>query len=138
MIANESFNFDDLDHTELDDGSFKKLTRHPKDNGDEVNGENPQPVTVSSKIYDLSDPDPFIDPNFETNIKSKRTSKDTKMNVSKLNKVNVKKSLEQEGKSVDDNITPKRGNTVTSDFAKNAVKSDRKRIEEEKDIIEVS
>lgn len=138
MIANESFNFDDLDHTELDDGSFKKLTRHPNKDGnhdDDINKENPQPVTISSKINDLSGPDPFMDPNFETNIKSKRASKETKMNVSKLNKVSIKKSLDPEGKSVDDNITPKKGQTITSDLAKNAIKSDRKRIEEEKNII---
>lgn len=136
MIVNESFNFDDIDHAELDDGSFKKLTRQHKDNNDEeINRENPQPVTISSKINDLSDPDPFMDPNFETNIKSKRAGKETKMNVSKLNMTSIKKSLDQEGKSVDDSITPKKGNTITSDFTKNAVKSDRKRIEEEKDII---
>lgn len=73
MVANESFNFDDFDRTENDD-SFNKLTtlkpNHTHNLADEH--ENPLPITVSANKK--TPHDPFIDPDFENNLKSKRIS----------------------------------------------------------------
>jgi hypothetical protein len=129
MIANESFNFDDLDHTDNDDGSYKKLTRlqNKQSNDEETINNNPHPVTISSKAKDFGDPDPFLDPNFETNIKSKQSGK-SKDNSMVISKIDFGKGIDKEGKSVDDNLSVKKGNSISHNFSKGTIKSDRKRI----------
>jgi hypothetical protein len=138
MVGNESFNFDDFDRTENDDASYNKLTQNKNANGqsftDDPIKENPLPVTVLAKS-NRRDNDPFVDPNFETNLKSKRsTLKESSMIISKAD---FSKGIDNEGKSVEDNLSARKNHVISSNFSKDPAKSERKRVEPQKNIVEV-
>jgi hypothetical protein len=79
----------------------------------------------------LKDPDPMVDPNFEDNLQSKR-SRDKSMIISKID---FGKTLDQEGKSSDENLSVKKNHVMDYNFRKEPIKSERKNIEPQRNII---
>lgn len=138
MVGNESFNFDDFDRTENEEGSYNKLTNQ-KSNANALNltednpKENPLPVTVLAKPKKKADTG--NDPNFEENIKSKRTAlKESAIVISKADFAN---SIDKDGKSVDENLSARKNHVITKNMSKDATKSERKPIDPHKNIVEV-
>jgi hypothetical protein len=74
----------------------------------------------------LGDPDPFMDPNFETNLKSKRSGRGKDSMIT--SKVDLNKSFDQSGKSMDDNLSTKKNQKISNNLAKETLKSERKKV----------
>lgn len=79
--------------------------------------------------------DPGNDPNFEDNIKSKRTTlKESAIVISRADFAN---SIDKDGKSVDENLSARKNHVITKNMSKDATKSERKPIDPQKNIMEV-
>jgi hypothetical protein len=69
-------------------------------------------------------------------LKSKKSGRGKESIIS--SKVDFNKSFDQSGKSMDDNLSTKKNNKISNNLSKEVLKSERKKIEPQKNIVEVS